>query len=305
LGVRFLIVWDMLSRTQFPGHVARCSQEVSRMRVLAVLVFTLVSVTASAHTLEVRGSCIVLDGKSGAVQYRAAGDLDGDGKPETVFSTRLGGDWASTIVVARQTGSGWKYVAEEWGGCDERISVTDINGDGRLELIERGMSGDGHGICSVMVFREGRLREVGRFGQTRFRDLNGDHIPEVLSVDWISFGFVGDHWLTIYKWNGQGYADVSRRFPREYDRVIRDIRREIYLLRYTRCHGSSHQPSSDPELFADMYYYLGKAYEYRGLLDKARAQCAIAYRLQPGDEEIAADFRRMWKKKPHPATPRG
>ena len=151
-------------------------------------------------------------------------------------------------------------------------------------------------LCDIYVLKRGRLVQIGDFWDTRFRDLTGDGVPEILSTSPVSFMFSGDHWLTIYKWNGRGYTDVSRRFPKQYDAVIRDLKHTIYQLRYTKAYGTKSDPSTNKELFADFYYYLGKAYEYRGLPEKAKAQYAIAYRLQPDDEEKVKAFRRMWRK---------
>ena len=122
-------------------------------------------------------------------------------------------------------------------------------------------------------------------------------MPEILSISPISFMFVGDHWLTIYKWNGQAWTDVSRRFPKQYNAVIRDLRRTIHQMRYTRAYGQLFDPSEAPDIFADLYCYLGKAYEYRGLPTKAREQYAIAYRLDPSDDEVVSAFKRTWQSK--------
>ena len=151
-------------------------------------------------------------------------------------------------------------------------------------------------MCSIYVLKNGNLESIGDFGKTHFRDLDSDGVPEVLSVGLVSFGFVGDHWLTIHKWNGHGYTDVSKRFPREYDPVICDLRREIHLLRYTNYHGNHFTPASYPDLFADMYYALGKAYEYRGFPDKARVQYGIAYRLNPENEDVANAFHHFFRR---------
>ena len=190
----------------------------------------------------------MLDGRKGEVLYRSSGDLDGDGKAETVFAMSPSyREYNGTIVVARKNHGRWHVIAtEEYGGFDLRADTTDVNDDRRAEIVARGISGDGHGMAEILALRKGKLATLGAFGLTRLRDLNGDGIPEVLSVSWISFGFVGDHWLTIYKWNGEGYTDVSRRFPEAYGPVVRDIRREIYLLRYTNYHGDKFNPSMTP-----------------------------------------------------------
>jgi hypothetical protein len=244
---------------------------------------------SAAHSLKIHGNRITLDGKRVTIIYRACGDLDGDGKRETVMSacTR---EWDQCwIVVARRVGGRWRLVTQEEAACYLRTDVTDVNGDGKLEIVARTLSGDGHGLCTIYRLDKGRLVELGHFSATKFRDLDGDGIPEVLSVSPVSFMFVGDHWLTIYKWNGQGYTEVSRRFPRMYDRVIRDLRRVTHDLQFTKDYGSKSNPHDDPELFADLYYYLGKAFEYRGLPAKAKIQYAIAHRLDAG----AAAIRRI------------
>jgi len=273
-------------------------------RIILMLVLLAASVPAicAGHTLVVSGNRIVLDRHKVELLYRSSGDLDGDGKAETVFSIE---QWSAmdfpkaVFVVARAQRGKWHVIAsDEYGECDLRADVTDVNGDHRAEIVARSTSGDGHGIAEILALRRGKLVTLGGFGLTRLRDLNGDGIPEVLSLEWTVFGFVGDHWLTIHKWNGEGYTDVSARFPKQYGPVIKDLRREIYLLRYTHYHGSRSDPSHDPELFSGMYYYLGLAYEYHREPAKAKMQYAIAYRLKPDDEDVQRAFRRTWHIKP-------
>lgn len=267
-----------------------------RIIVVAALV-CLAQVGAWGRTLEIDGNRVVLDGHRGKVLYRGSGDLEGDGASETVFAVQIYKPWSPLIVAARRTVKGWKVIATEDGGLDEwRVDVTDVNGDGKAEIISRGLSGDGHGVCTVDALRHGRIVNIGRFWETRFRDLDGDRVPEVLSISPVSFMFVGDHWLTIYKWNGQNWTDVSPRFPRAYDAVIRDLRLEIHRIRYTDYHGHPFSLEDHPDIFADLYYYLGKAYEHRGLPQKAREQYAIAYRLDPSDSCVVAAFKRTWRR---------
>lgn len=273
---------------------------MSRYSLLVILMIALATPASAAHNLAISGNRITLDGKRGQVLYRDRGDLDGDRRNETVFAM-LPYDNPFTVIVVARRAHGWQLVAtHEVGYYSLRTDVTDVNGDGKAEIVARGMSGDGHGWCDIYALRQGDLVQLGDFSDTKLRDLSGDGIPEVLSVSMVSFGFVGDHWLTIYKWNGQGYTDVSRRFPQMYDRVIRDLRRVIHNLQFTKDYGFKGNPRDDPELFADLYYYLGKAFEYRGLPDKARMQYAIAYGLDPKDDDIVSAFRRT-----HPPRSQG
>lgn len=255
------------------------------------------ALSAQTHSLRVSGNRFLLDGERGQILYKSSGDLDGDGRKEMAFLAWTYDERFGGIVVAKQVAGKWQVVTTEPIGIHKaRVDITDVNGDGKLEVVGRAMSGDGHMYCCIYVLKHGRLVQIGDFWDTRFRDLTGDGVPEVLSTSAMSFMFAGDHWLTIYKWNGHGYTDVSRRFPKQYDAVIRDLKKTIYELRYTKAYGSKHDPVKDSDLFADFYYCLGKAYEYRGLPDKAKTQYAIAYRLQPDDEEKAKAFRRIWKK---------
>ena len=263
------------------------------LHAIIVAAAALAATASPTHKLAISGNRITLDGKRGQILYRDSGDLNGDRQIETVFAMLPYDGPFTVIVVARPKAHGWQLVAtHDVGYYSLRTDVTDVNGDGRAEIVARGISGDGHGWCAIYALRQGELVELGNFSDTKLRDLTGDGIPEVLSVSPVSFMFVGDHWLTIYKWNGQSYTDVSRRFPRMYDRVIRDLRQVMHDLQFTRDYGSKSNPRDDPELFADLYYYLGKAFEYRGYPDKARVQYAIAYRLDPQDDEVAAAFRR-------------
>jgi len=269
-----------------------------RFRIYALIILTVLSLSSlceagARHSLSIRGNRITLDGKRGQILYRDCGDLNGDRHTETAFAMRPYDESFTVIVVARRVPHGWQLIAtHEVGYYSLRTDVTDANGDGRAEIVARGMSGDGHGWCDIYTLRQGDLVEIGNFSDTRLRDLTGDGIPEVLSISMVSAGFIGDHWLTIYKWNGQGYTDVSRRFPHMYDPVIRDLRQVMHALQFTKDYGFKSSPHQAPELFADLYYYLGKAYEYRGLPAKARTQYAIAYRLDPKDDDAATAFRR-------------
>jgi len=250
-------------------------------------------------TIRIRGNSVTLGSSPGRLVYKSTGDLDGDGRTETVFSVELG-DCAFYTVVTRANRSGWSIISLEKSGYTfSRADVADVNGDGRLEVIERTMSGDGHYICSIYNLAGNRLVEKlpengDIFGLTKFRDIDHDKKLEVLSITPPSFMFLGDFWLTIYKWNGSGYVDVSKRFPAQYDRVIANIRQIIHDLQYTNDFGSRHKPNDDPELFGELYGLLGRAYEYRQQPEKARIQYAIAYRLYPDDDEIANAFRRYW-----------
>lgn len=279
-----------------------------------VMIFTLVALSmvlpATAHVLCIRRNAAVLDGKRCEVNYRSYGDLDGDGRVETVFSVAWQGPYGCNqrLVLAKPNSRGWRVLAtDDWSGGDHlRGDVTDVNGDGRAEIVARAVSGDGHGVCSILALRKGKLVDLHntddfetRFWNTKLRDLDGDGIPEVLSVGPISFMFVGDHWLTIFKWNGSGYTEVSRRFPREYDRVIKDLKQVRHDLQFTKSYGTKSTPQSNPQLFSDIYYYLGRAYEYRNRRQDARQDYAIACRLDPTDERRTNAFRRTWKGRRH------
>jgi hypothetical protein len=251
---------------------------------------------AGLHKAKINGNSIWLDGEPGRVIYRSSGDLNGDGHREMVCTAIFGDDPDGVLLVLEATRSGNRLmcVGQTFVGIP-KADVTDINGDRKMEIVVRGWTADGHRRCVIYRLRGPRLAQIAQLDDTRFRDLNGDGVPEALSKGWVSFGFVGDHWLTIYKWNGQGYTDVSPRFPREYDAVIRDLKKTIHDLRYTKAHGHEFDPGSCPEMFGDLYYHLGWAYEYRGLPDKAKMQYAIAYRLNP-DYDTTDAFRRTWKK---------
>lgn len=271
---------------------------IAKNRLVWICLLLACAAPALSHTLSINGNRIYLDGRRGEILYRSDGDLDQDAKREVVLVAIVPQHPYGAIVVARPHNGGYLVISsQDIGSYVARADITDINGDGRLEIIERYCSGDGHPICEVYVLRANRLVQMGDFHATRFVDLTGDGVPEVLSTSAMSFMFAGDHWLTIYKWNGKGYTDVSRRFPKQYDRVIRDLKHTIYQLRYTRRFGDRFDISKYSQLFADFYYYLGKAYEYRRMPQEAKIQYAIAYRLQPDDEEKAAAFRRVYRSK--------
>lgn len=264
--------------------------------ILILLLSAIITTSASGAVLKIKGNHIQFDGVRGRIIYRDSGDLNGDGRLETVMEVLQSNNYELRILVGRYARGAWKLVGSDYSfySC-ARADVTDINGDHKLEIVERGMTGDGHWRCIIRRLQRGRLITIGEFGDTKFRDLSGDGVPEVLSLEIVGAACLGDHWLSVYKWNGHGYTEVGRRYPWLYDKVIKDLKRVIYERRYTTAYGSHSSPSEDPVDFSSLYYYLGKAYEYRGLPDKARIQYAIAYRLYPTDEMVANAFRRTWK----------
>ena len=251
------------------------------------------------HDMHIKKSVVTIDGKPGHIVYKSSGDLDFDGRRKTVFSVMLDTGEFET-VIARPARSGWMPITiEPSASCFSKADVADVNGDGRPEVIVRTMSGDGHNICFIYHLDAGRLvsilPKVDHFGLTRFADIDHDRKIEVLSLTDPSFGFLGDFWLTIYKWDGKRYVDVTQRYPEQYDKVIRRIRRIIYDLQDTNCYGPPQKPDHNP-VFGDLYFNLGRAYEFRRQPIKARAQYAIAYRLYPDAEWIANAFRRTCKQ---------
>lgn len=265
----------------------------------AIQIEAMASRKPAPSTIRVAKNAVMLGGKPGRLMYKAVGDLDRDGKKETVFSVMLGCT-ALYTVIARPTNSECRIIAIEQSGYGfSRADVADVNSDGRQDMIVRTASGDGHDICFVYDLIRGKLVEIspedsGPFGLTRFADIDHDGKLEVLSITDPTFAFLGDFWLTIWKWNGTRYIDVSDRFPAQYDRVISGIRQMIYRLHYTNYYGHPDSPNDNP-VFGDLYYYLGRAYELRQQPGKARIQYAIAYRLYPDADWIVDAFRRTWK----------
>lgn len=256
-----------------------------RISIMVLLLAASVPAICAGHTLSVSGNRIVLDGRKGQVLYRSSGDLDGDGKAETVFSMSPSDDRSSPIIVAAKLERlRWRVIVTREDGCyDLRADVTDVNGDGRAEIVARGVSGDGHGWCNILALRNGRLAGLGSFHATVLRDLNHDGVPEILSTEAIATMCLGDQWLTIYKWDGRAFVDVSRRFPKAYHYVIRHI-----------SHIIKDNQDAVPSDVASLYYYLGLAYEYAGQPTKAKIQYAIAYRLTPDADAVQQAFRRTW-----------
>lgn len=263
---------------------------------IVIFVLTVAVSAIGAPKLSIVGKSIILDGRRGQILYSDSGDLNGDGIAETVFAMLPQDSPFTLIVVSNNVHGKFKLLTtHESGYYSLKADVTDVNGDGRDEIVARGISGDGHWWCEIFKLQGNKLASLGWFFNTRLRDLTGDGIPELLSLNPIGAMSLGDHWLIIYKWNGHGYTDVSRRFPCMYDAVIKDLRKTLFQRQYTNTFGSRYSPSEDPGGFADIYFYLGQAYEYRGLIDKAREQYAIAYRLNSEDDGIKEAFKRTWK----------
>ncbi|MBN2491606.1 MAG: VCBS repeat-containing protein [Planctomycetes bacterium] len=109
----------------------------------------------------------------------AAGDIDGDGKPEVVFGTYFNGE--HVYALNGEDGSlAWKFKSRG-GPIDTSILIHDVNGDQKLEVIF------GDSARGVLFCLDGAGKEVWTFqGQSgtdspaAAADLDGDGTVEVV-----------------------------------------------------------------------------------------------------------------------------
>ena len=168
------------------------------------------------------------------VILQATGDLDGDGLAELVFLAGFGGysddlsyDSLRLYVLAPSADAegvaGYELVWQSDALFGERagsLTLQDINGDGRLEVLclqSMGASGQALQVFAWSADDYRLLRPVGGrfdgleyFGEkgVRLVDLDGDGIVEVLGA----YGPAASA-SDVYAWDGQAY--VHRRAPGE------------------------------------------------------------------------------------------
>lgn len=118
----------------------------------------------------------------------------------------------------------------------DELNGTDINGDGKAELIIReGNGGNCRGCSRMKIFHVSdeilkqvpiQITEKDDFVPKRLEDVNNDGVFEVLALHtpWecaFGIGCAGSPvtW-GIYKWNGNEYIEASQEFPEFYEDMI-------------------------------------------------------------------------------------
>ena len=120
------------------------------------------------------------------------------------------------------------------------LSVFDINGDGRLEIVAN-RSGDpafkGDHI-EVFQWNDEASTVTSLIFATRAKDMDGDGVPEILDASLFQLSFRGGpggiqirdpnfEFYRVYKWTGEAYEDVSAKFPQVYQRLLANYEKRL------------------------------------------------------------------------------
>jgi hypothetical protein len=152
-----------------------------------------------------------------------AEDLDADGRLEYAIVAgfgrapqQLGFDWLQLFVIKPDRGPDYAVAFQSEplaGDRAEALSLLDINGDGRLEVLSVQAMGASGETLYVLAWRDeafaflppqgGRFDGLDRFGDNgvRIQDIDGDGVLEILA----HYGPAASR-FDIYCWNGSSYV---------------------------------------------------------------------------------------------------
>ncbi len=119
----------------------------------------------------------------------AQGDLNGDGIPDLVVTNATAGDHADTSVLLGIKGGGFEAARDyTLGSLSNDVVLADMNGDGKLDLVEDGGVAMGRGDGTFGPLKAFPLGiGFGQLNPTTFAmhlavgDVNADGIPDVVA----------------------------------------------------------------------------------------------------------------------------
>lgn len=135
-----------------------------------------------------KARAIVATPPEGGFSSIAAGDINNDGWPDLVLTNDVYGANISAYVLLNNQHGGFTQVPASFGAYTIESYLVDLNGDGNLDLVLQEQAsgiaevflGDGKGDFTKGEVLPGTGDEEG--GYVTVADVNGDGIPDVLSI---------------------------------------------------------------------------------------------------------------------------
>ena len=119
----------------------------------------------------------------------ATGDVNSDGKTDVVVLTTV--NFQTVVTIYLSNGDGTFTAGAQYTGVSGELSIADINGDGKQDLIFIGnpilvMLGNGNGTFQKAI--TGPI--LTSFSGTVIRDFNGDAIPDIVTGTYDGVAFL-------------------------------------------------------------------------------------------------------------------
>ena len=158
----------------------------------------------------------------------AVADVNGDGKPDLVVGTSLGGCGADSVAVLLGNGDGTFKPAQNYAsggfGCPARPVVADINGDGKADIVVAnfGSERDGPpGNVGVLLgngdgtFQAPKTYDSGGYGppwSVAVADVNGDGKLDVMVANYCANSTCINGSVGVLLGNGDGTFQAPRSY---------------------------------------------------------------------------------------------